>query len=152
VPELMRVLLGDNAPLVRRLAGVTEGLLPEMPGEQCTRIAGRMMQFPTLFRRNPWEWDWREVTSKEATIGGRTELVNMILTVKRMSGSYTMGGGEPTPFDRIRLDLDANTTQDNMTPRFRQADINEFFAGQEARHDEIWTAFDEMVGGGEDAH
>ena len=121
-----------------RLAVVQEGLLPEMPVSESENVAKRLFHIPlTFIKTPPFEWDWRLASKIERQIVNLTEQTNTIATIKRQYGDIRqmgniMSNGEeddsiPSPFDRIRVDFDINTSQDNIIDRFEENHVREFF-------------------------
>ena len=124
-----------------RIALVQEGLLGEMqPGEFAT-IAKRLLTMPTsLDQDSLFEWDWRQAHRIQRNFNGKDETSNTIVTIKRCQGKVRPGGvlsADETEFDRLRVDLDVNTSPVNDDPRFDSEDISAFFAEVPGWHKEL---------------
>jgi hypothetical protein len=111
-----------------RLALVQEGLLEEMPERELGEIEGRLLRTPAIYNDPlPFEWDWRCASRRNLRISNRDEASFLISTVKRAAGVLQPPIGDPIPFDRIRVDLDVNTTPQDTTGRFNPDAIADFF-------------------------
>lgn len=107
-----------------RLACVREGLLPEMSEEKKNDVARRLLNYPETFDPAPWEWDWRCAATVVRQFGACSEDTNTIVTAKRIAGTFAHTG---SAFDRIRVDLDINTSPKKDEPRFDRDSIVAFF-------------------------
>lgn len=141
-PDIFRILGAHRDTSATRLAAVTEGVLPEIDDATMVSLASRCLRLPRLFQSHPWEWDWRCVTSRTTPIANDDNELALLLTLKRISGLMNN-----EPFDRIRVDLDVNTPVADIRPRFQSSHIASFFSSVPARHQELWDAVDEMLGG-----
>jgi hypothetical protein len=121
-----------------RLAVVQEGLLPEISASEAEAMLERLFHLPPTFIKNPpFEWDWRLASRIERQIIDLTEQTNTIATVKRQYGNIgrqgnIMSDGDEDDnilirLDRIRVDLDINTFQDNIIDRFEENHVRAFF-------------------------
>jgi hypothetical protein len=121
-----------------RLAAVQEGLLPEMLPTEMEAVLRRLFHLPPIFIETPpFEWDWRAASRIERQIRNLTEPTNTLATIKRQYGNISRQGNimsneeendsTPIPFDRVRVDLDINTSQDNVIDRFEEDHVQEFF-------------------------
>jgi len=120
-----------------RLAAVSEGFLGEMPEATRDDIARRLLKFPPSFEPAPYEWDWRCVQRTPRVFAGLSEQMNTIAIAKRMSGQLAAVGGTPIKFDRIRLDVDLNTTPSDEKARFGTKHVEAFFAGAVGWHEQL---------------
>lgn len=71
------------------------------------------------------EWSVRSVAKAEYELTGSRELFNIISDIKRSQGQIQRKG-ELVDFDRLVLDLDVNTDQDNSLLRFKSSDLRNF--------------------------
>jgi hypothetical protein len=121
-----------------RLAAVQEGLLPEMSPTETEAITRRLFHFPATFIQTPpFEWDWRAASKIDRQIGQFTEQTNTLATIKKQHGNMMNYGNitsneeednnMPIPYNRIRVDLDINTSQENVIDRFEEDHVQEFF-------------------------
>lgn len=130
--EKLAAILAGFRKRAHRLAAVQEGLLPELSPTEIEAVGGRLFHLPSVFIQTPpFEWDWRVVSKINRPVGELTEETNTIVTIKRQQGNIRQESDEenrpPIPFDRVRVDLDINTVQDNVIDRFEEAHIREFF-------------------------
>ena len=122
----------------RRMAVVREGLLPEMNSKLLNEIANRTFKLPKIYVENPpYEWDWRNVSSFTRKFSNKDELVNTIVTMKRLRGKMGITSDDESEFDRIRIDVDINTNQDVVLERFNLDDVKGFFDNAPVWHNEI---------------
>jgi hypothetical protein len=128
-----------------RLAVVQEGLLPEMSPMEMEAVPRRLFHLPpTFIEIPPFEWDWRAASRIPRQIRDLTEQTNTIATIKRQYGNIRRQGNitsneeednsTPIPFDRVRVDIDINTSQDNVIDRFEEDHVQEFFNISPAWH------------------
>ena len=111
-----------------RLAFVRETLLSEISEEGLQKVCRRVLQLPPPFSANPpFEWNWRAGSEIERSFGRCTEPTYTLVTARRVEGTYQVRGEEPVPFDRIRLDVDVNTTPKDTRARFDEDDVSPFF-------------------------
>ncbi len=112
----------------RRIALVQEGLLSQMDDLKLQESAKKLLKLSATFANNlPFEWDWRAASSIKRTFGGIEEPTNTIVTIKRGSGTLNFQSGKQIAFDRIRVDLDINTSPDDSRERFGLHEVNSFF-------------------------
>lgn len=132
-----------------RLAGVREGLLPEMDEEELIAINRRLMLLPSPFAETPpFEWDWRAVSLVDRTFGGTTEPTNTIATAKRLIANLEEPNREPKTFDRIRVDLDINTTPlHSVKARFGSSEVDSFFSAMPEWQEELGAGFHSFLRG-----
>lgn len=109
-----------------RLGLVTRGFMSEMSGEQLLRIY-RCLFLPIRFYQDnvPISWNFRTHTRIPENLGDNQEIINVITRVNRIKGTF-IEEGSSVPFDRIRLDFDINTSQDNKEARFDLTHLNSF--------------------------
>jgi len=128
----LAAILSGLRKRAHRLAAVQEGLLPEMSPTEMEAVARRLLYLPPVFSQTPpFEWDWRAASKIDRQIRELTEQTNTLATIKRQYGNITSNKDEenraPIPFDRVRVDLDINTTQDEVVDRFEEDHVQEFF-------------------------
>jgi hypothetical protein len=130
-----------------RLAGVQEGLLREMADDEMNGILKRSFRLPSTFSDHlPFEWDWRMASHVERPVNKLREQTNTIVTIKRMLGRFTGHQGGST-FDRIRVDLDINTSPDTVTARFGKAEVRAFFENVSSWHAELGNEISAFIHG-----
>jgi len=124
-----------------RLAAIQEGLLPDMPKKDMNKIAARLLNLPTTYSKNPpFEWDWRAASKVERSFSDIKESINTIATIRRVRGTLLVNkedGQGKQSFDRVRVDFDINTVPTNVTARFDDSQIAEFFKQAILWHDEL---------------
>lgn len=115
-----------------RLACIQEGMYKTQTlEEEALEISNKLFKFPPIYEENrPFEWEWRCVSEIKREFGSKTERTNTLLKILKTQGSYTFATHDSDlkkSFDGIRIDLDINTTQDDLAPRFDIEDIKSFF-------------------------
>ena len=103
------------------------------------------MNLPETFTDSPpFEWDYRVASVIERVFGNTTEPTNTVATIKRLAGRVTVADRvEEVDFDRIKVDLDINTSPKNEIERFDENAVDAFFretfVWQDAFEKEIQT-------------
>lgn len=138
--EILSVTADLSAP-AHRLACTTEGLLRELSEAEMETISSRLISIPNTFQA-PWEWDWRCVNTVVRRFADLEEPTNTIATVKRASGVLV----SQEPFDRIRVDLDINTTPKNTEARFRGTDTTSFFDEWRVWYQQLSDSVSDLMG------
>lgn len=106
-----------------RLACVSEGMLAHMTEERLETICRKMLNRPPSFAP-AFEWDWRCVKAVMRKFDSKDEETNTLAMIKRISGHSPRAGGA---FDRLRVDLDINTTPKDRSLRFPAGTTRAFF-------------------------
>ena len=120
-----------------RLSAVQEGLLPVMSEAQMQAIAMRLLNLPATFSSSsPFEWDWRVASLIERPVAKRMEPTNTIITIKRLAVK-TSDRDDTEPVDRIRVDLDINTSHKKTAVRFGKAEVTAFFKSVGSWHTQL---------------
>ena len=136
-----------------RLAAVQEGWLGELDEEQLREVAGRLLVLsPTFAEHPPFEWDHRVCAAVEREFGDGREVTNTLVTVKRLGGQITTvgpDGARTVPFDRIRVDLDVNTSPNNVRARFGPDEVGAFFERSPEWHRDLEAEVSALLLGGE---
>jgi hypothetical protein len=123
-----------------RLAAIQEGLLPEMTDDEINNIAKNLLKFPPSFSKNiPFEWNWRCASSIKRTFGKLSEPTNTVITIIRgafkvQSGKEIIDGLE---YNKIRMDIDVNTSPINTNARFGAKDIKNFLEKSPIWHNKL---------------
>jgi hypothetical protein len=135
--QILKWVLNRFERRPHRLAGVQEGLLTKKSDEELDAIGRRLLTVPETFKnRTLDEWDWRVVARISRLVGGRDELLNNIVSLKRFNGTVTQSVNTTLPpplkplpnrVPLIRADLDINTVQDNTSARFQPEHMDSFF-------------------------
>lgn len=122
-----------------RLSLIQDGLLKSMTEEEFKAIYNRLFKYPTFYSQNsPFEWNWRSASDPEHTINTQTEIVNTIAHILRFQSELTIPNQpEALKFDRVKVELDINTTHRNPHPRFDFANISSFFQNAILWHQEL---------------
>lgn len=129
-----------------RLALVQEGLFKPMSDDEFITIYGRLFKLPIFYSENsPFEWNWRSVSKTERSINSKTEIINTIAHILRCQGEIRIPKSEALKFDRIQVELDINTTHDNLHPRFDLTNINSFFKNAVLWHRELSNSIYKFV-------
>ena len=145
VGEAMAVIASASSVPAHRLALVQEGFLREMSEAELTGAATQLLRFPKTFQPAPFEWDWRCVQRVPRTFAGLAEETNAVAIVKRVAGTF-LDDGNSIPFDRIRVDIDLNTSPHNETPRFTQAHVQAFYNDATGWHAQLSEELGPCVG------
>ena len=123
-----------------RLAAVQEGFLAEMIDEEINSIASNLLNFPPSFSKDiPFEWNWRCASSIERNFGKLSEPTNTVITIIRadfkvQSGEGIIDGLGP---NKIRMDIDVNTSPINANARFGAEEIKAFLETSPIWHNKL---------------
>lgn len=125
-----------------RLSVVQQGLRPNVAEGDMINIATRLLNLPSGFASSPpHEWDFRAISQMERKFGDVTEVMNNILVVKRVHGTFFQHTIDTTApqgeFDRIYLEIEVNTLPDNTSKRFSPNQCEEFYTTAAEWHDEL---------------
>jgi hypothetical protein len=123
-----------------RVACVHEGLISSRDSSSLAKLGNRLLNPPKLLE-NPFEWDWRCATKVDRDVGGKSEVTNVVATVKRTSGSVA---GQA--FDGIFVSLDVNTAPENALPRFEGDRIKHFFVESNSWFSELGNSIAAIIG------
>lgn len=127
-PTILGHVLTYFGRRAHRLAMVRESILTEIAAEQLSQVCLHTVKPPPTFvDPPPFEWNWRVATRIARSFGSCSEETNTIATAMRLQGSIGFDEDQQLPFDRIRLDLDINTTPANTRARFEADDVSAFF-------------------------
>jgi hypothetical protein len=131
-----------------RIALVQEGLLGEMTDEEMSKLGRRLLTTPPRGKAGAiFEWDWKLATNERVAIAGVEEMCNLLVTIKRGSGVLNPMKGPPVKFDRVRVDLDFNTSHANTRGRFDSARIGAFFDTAIGVHSRLAEEAQSLIGG-----
>lgn len=151
IPKLT-VVLDFYGRKSHRLAAVQEGFLQEMPQPKMDALAKTLFNLPPTFNeRLPFEWDWRCVSLIERLVAELKEETNTNTAIKRRSGYIAVSdeeGVKEKPYDRIRVDFDINTSLKNVSARFGEKEIANFFEKAPAWHEELCAEVFSFISGG----
>jgi hypothetical protein len=126
--EKLNAVLKCLGRRAKRLALVREGFLPKMEPKQMDKICKHLLTLPKTFSdKTPFEWDCRAASRISRNFAGRTEDTNTLVTIKRFKGNLVEPSGKETKIDQIRVDLDINTSPENIKERFGETEIGAFF-------------------------
>jgi hypothetical protein len=129
-----------------RIAAVEEGFLPEMSAADNQALMARLANLPPTFAEYPpFEWDWHLASRVPRLIGTTNEETNTILTARRRAGTLAFPEQPEWSFDRIRLDVDVNTSPANAVARFGETEVGDFFARTPGWHRELTAEFVSFV-------
>ena len=131
--NILQILVEHFRRKGTRLACLKEGLYKvNVQENEASEIASKLFKFPPLYEKNnPFEWEWRCVSKIEREFGGIVEQTNNLLKILRARGNFvltTKDNSMKKTFDGIQIDLDINTTQDDISPRFDIGAIESFFS------------------------
>lgn len=128
-----------------RLAFITEYFLREMTESDLDLAYHKLFQPLKFYDQNtPFEWDWRLASKTEIKMNTRRDKLNAILGLKRVRGEFGEEKGT-TPFDRIRMTLDLNTTQDDREYRFTHKDLRTFLSSTMSIHKRLVDEVKEVL-------
>lgn len=135
--EILRLFLNNYKIKGHRLALNTKGFLPEQPKTLLDNIYTDIISPIEFYTINvPTEWNSRSVSRVERDLNGEKEIINVINTVNRAIGQYSVNG-ESKDFDRIAIGFDINTYQGNSNTRFDSDNIDSFYQTSLIIRDEI---------------
>lgn len=128
-----------------RLSLITSYLAKEMSEEQLSNVYHKLMIPHSVYRENPpYEWNNRTVTKVKRTIAGREEYINIISKIDRIQGELNSPELN-LPFDRIQLNFDINTHQDNKDYRFDHNNYDEFFEIASTINEDLINQLEEII-------
>lgn len=134
--------------LPHRVALLQEGLLGEMSVDEMNALAGRLLHTTARSKgKNIFEWDWRLATREIMSVANRDENCNFIVTIRRGNGLLTPVRSGTRKFDRVRVDLDVNTSPDDTRGRFDGDRIKAFFDAALAAHERLSQEAEALIGG-----
>ena len=81
---------------------------------------------PFYADKRPFEWDYRSASQSICNINKKQELINIITTIKRSKGHIFIGTTLEN-IDRVFLDFDINTINENDVYRFYGKSLKAFF-------------------------
>lgn len=128
-----------------RLSLNTTGLFEEMTEERLLNFYAKLFRTPQFYNENPpFEWDWRSASSINIQILELAESLNVITTIKRVSGEIGDKSGI-SRFDRIEFSPDINTSIYNSDYRFGLPHINVFFPQALEIHNMLLKQVEEYI-------
>ena len=135
-----------------RLALIQEGMLASMPEAEMGALQARLMSNPTEFGRSaPFEWDWRAAFREQIEFGGLTEACNKVVTIERTAGVLSVQPVDrpiaQEKYDRVRVDVDLNTSATETRGRFDADAIKAFFAVAKGKHEEMSATLARQIEG-----
>ncbi len=92
----------------------------------------------------PFEWNWRSASKKQFDLEGESENLNVITTIKRITGEIEIEG-EVIPLDRIHLSFDINTAPENKSYRFDINYITNFYDRIFKLHNDLLKEIGEFI-------
>ena len=121
-------ILGKFPRRANRLALVTNGLMDEMPAEKLETIYNRLLVPLKFYVENrPIAWNSRTLARITVNIDGKDETLNVITKVNRVQGNLAREGAI-SRFDRVEVEFDINTYQDNADARFETSSVYAFYS------------------------
>ena len=142
VSALMNSLLQAFAKKGNRLSLITKGFLHEMSASKMVEIFKALfIPFGPYQENLPYEWNSRFVMKNDINLE-QQETINVITMINRVSGRLFTGLATDINvlgIDRIKVDFDINTFQENKEPRFGIDSLDPFFASANAIRNKILT-------------
>lgn len=129
VEQVLRAILPDGQATFARLASVTTWVSPAESAARLNDVL-RSISRPTPSFQNGEIADWglRVNANRMLQIGGRDERINAIQKVERVQGQMLVQPNTWLEFDRVFLELDLNTSVNDLAPRFNLENMAEFLA------------------------
>lgn len=110
-----------------RVSLCSNSLLREMESEMLADVYKRIMNPLEYYKvSTPNEWNIRSVGKESYMISETQERVNVITNISRSQGQMVQNN-TPLEFDRIVLEFDINTVQENEDPRLESNALPLFF-------------------------
>lgn len=110
-----------------RISLVTSGLLPEQTKDKLNSTFFKLFSPIEFYKNNhPFEWSSSLANCQDLNINGKTEIINVITAINRVSGEM-IDGSNLLNIDRIEVNFDINTKPDNEDFRFNNDDIKDFY-------------------------
>ena len=124
--EIVAGLLKVFSVKGNRLALVTSASLRDLSDEALKGAYARLFNpLPYYQESLPVAWNSRSVTRVPVSLGGRDEIMNVILTADRAQRRFVFDASQP-PFESIGVEVDINTYQGNTETRFAADSLPEF--------------------------
>lgn len=128
-----------------RLAINTTVLLIEMTEERLSKIYSHLFKPPKFYDEHPpFEWDWKSISKQPITLEDLTDTLFVLTLLKRVRGDI-IDGTNLTPFDRLQLHFDINTTNQNSDYRFETSHVKCFFNTIYDFHDRLNRDIQEYI-------
>ena len=128
-----------------RIALITDFLLEEMSEETFSTVYSKLFKTPKFYGDNPpFEWNWKVVSNQQITLKNLSETLNMITSINRGTGKLQVKN-EIKPFDRVRLQIDINTTPDNRDHRFDSNHTDSFYSQVVELHDRLFNEVEGII-------
>lgn len=128
VIEIYSLINVSYPRIASRLALCSNFLLKEMSHDQLDKIYSKLFNPPQIYRDNSSvEWNFRTVTRISKSLDTKTELINFVTEINRLTGQMNVNQSL-VPFDRIAINLDINTLPNAIDFRFDTRDIENFYS------------------------
>jgi hypothetical protein len=128
--DLFRRILHSYKKKANRIALVTTYLLRDMSQKQLAETYLKLFK-PTRFYYDyePFEWNWRSVARAPIQLHDMSEILNAITAINRIQGERGQIGARARVewFDRVLLQLDINTSGENVEYRFELHHLDSFY-------------------------
>lgn len=149
--KLITLLSDIFQKVPHRLALIREGFLNRQESE-VNQIAQRLLTLPPVFKdKNLIEWDWRVSAQVKREFGSLSEDLNTIGIIKRVNATRTLASDTlPAPTENIsliRVDVDINTWQLDLSPRFKPEVVTDFFKQGVSWHSEFESQLLDLING-----
>ena len=143
---LSRFIDGQNIKC-NRISLIESGLLKEMSQVEMKKIYLSLIRPITFYAEDePIEWNLRVVARKEIALNAGPEIGNIITAISRMKGHIEYED-QLIPLDRIQIDFDINSAQENQDYRLDSDSIRDFFRGACSLRNVILAELEEVISG-----
>lgn len=133
----VNAILADCKISANRLAFIASTIWPDSDLETLDRSYDRLFNPPRYFvEHRPTEWTFRSNARNPLSVSNVDEACNIILKVERTQGIISTMGNQKQ-FDRILTEIDINTIQESLNPRFDKEVLKEFVINAGALEDRI---------------
>ena len=125
-----------------RIALSSNVILSEMKEDILNEIYLKLFNPIKLYAdNNPTEWNSRTVARMQKEFSGNTEIFNFVSEINRINGFININQ-EIKPIDnRIAINIDINTIQDNETYRFGTKELECFYSNVSIWYNDLLSNF-----------
>jgi len=128
-----------------RLAFIVNVMLKEMKKAELESCYNKLfIPLPIYQSNSPFEWNNRSGTREEISLADTPEIVNIFTEIKRASGRLTFGD-KLRVFDRIMIQYELNTNQENEETRFCEEHLEPFMNVAKENYNKIITDLEGVI-------
>lgn len=128
-----------------RLAFIVNVMLKEMKKAELESCYNKLfIPLPIYQSNSPFEWNNRSGTREEISLADTPEIVNIFTEIKRARGRLTFGDNLSLS-DRIMIQYELNTNQENEETRFCEEHLEPFMNVAKENYNKIITDLEGVI-------